>query len=380
MDIVFLISHLPDPRYKKRFDLLKDKFNICVIFWNKRNDDVRFSDINNPSYEIRIKADQTSPLKRIPQLIDYGKKAIEKLIELAPKCVYVGNFDMLAIAKKYKKKYNPNIKIIYEIADMHRYIIDNSHRLDKVLLKKTLIATEKNLIKSVNLLVVTSWKFYDIYYSQWMDKSHVVLLPNMPNKEDFDEYRKQRHSEFTVGFIGSIRYKQQLKMLIQAAKTANVHVLFAGAASDNEIENLCKQNSSYCTFHGAYNYTKEIVKIYQECDAVYSVYDADMPNVRLALPNKLYEAIICQLPIIVAKNTYLAEIVMDFGIGIAVQHNNKDELANALIKLKNDIDYYQKICENCMRKTDDVNLKVYNEKLMTQIAKLSGEAKDDKKQ
>jgi succinoglycan biosynthesis protein ExoL len=43
-----------------------------------------------------------------------------------------------------------------------------------------------------------------------------------------------------------------------------------------------------------------------------------MQNNRVALPNKLYEAMYFRVPIVASKGTYLAERVLDAGIGYAI--------------------------------------------------------------
>ena len=80
---------------------------------------------------------------------------------------------------------------------------------------------------------------------------------------------------------------------------------------------------------------------------IYSVYDADMSNVRVALPNKLYESVYCRLPIIVAKNTYLEKVVNDWGVGIGVDHNSVEELRNAIIELKEKRKLYESYVYHC---------------------------------
>lgn len=72
-----------------------------------------------------------------------------------------------------------------------------------------------------------------------------------------------------------------------------------------------------------------------------------MNNVKVALPNKLYESILCELPIIVAKGTYLSELVEKMGVGVSVSHKDKNELKNVLTKLANDKSYYQSMVESC---------------------------------
>lgn len=222
----------------------------------------------------------------------------------------------------------------------------------------------------MDLLIITSWKFYETYYQQWIGKEKVVLLPNMPQREDFLRYRKKEAGEFTVGFIGSIRYKEQLKMLIRAAKKAGVRVFFAGAATDGEIETLCKENDGYCEYYGPFNYTQKIAELYGKLDCVYSVYDADMANVRIALPNKLYESIWCCLPILVAQNTYLAELVEEWGVGVAVGHRDEEGLCHILQRLKNDKNYYSSLCRNCAENGEKADSAAYIAEFQRKIGDL----------
>ena len=66
-------------------------------------------------------------------------------------------------------------------------------------------------------------------------------------------------------------------------------------------------------------------QIYADTDLVLAVYDNRYENVRLAEPNKLYEAIYFRTPIIVSENTFLAEKVTRLGVGFAL--NPLDENA-----------------------------------------------------
>ena len=88
---------------------------------------------------------------------------------------------------------------------------------------------------------------------------------------------------------------------------------------------------------------------------IYSIYDASKKNVRIALPNKLYESVHCHLPIMVAKDTYLAEIVQDWGVGIAAKHNNGEEIKAALMKLYKDRSFYDFCVENAKKKAPELS-------------------------
>ena len=370
MKIVFVLSHIPDPRMNKRINLLKDKYDVVLVYWNRETLniwEIQHKDIE--TYEIRIKAHYTSPVKRILPTFKFAVEVIRYLRKINPDILYTENIDMLSICSIYYM-FKRNFKIIYEIADLNRLIIDKPDSIVEKLLKKVLTLTERYFSKKVNLLILTSKKFYDAYYKEFISQKKMVFMPNIPNLKFFKLYRKKNGGRFTVGFIGAIRYKDQMKMLIEASEKSGVDILFAGVGLDNEIEQMClgKQN---ITYYGKYNYDSEIAQLYNKVDCVYSVYDADLNNVKVALPNKLYESIYCELPIIAAKGTYLAELVEKMGVGVSVNHKDVSELINVLLKISNDKEYYNTLVKGCNRNKDSIDISKYNEELLDRIKKLN---------
>ncbi|MFS0864573.1 glycosyltransferase [Fredinandcohnia sp. 179-A 10B2 NHS] len=372
MDFVFVISHVPNPRMNKRLQVAKNVGQTALIFWDRGGRvniwDVYHSDIEN--IKINVTADYTNPLKRIFPTVRFGFKALKEIRRLKPKSLYVANIDMLIIASLYSLGRKEKPKIIYEIADLNKLIIDDQNRGIKKYARKLLVKLEKKLCKNINTLVVTSKKFYENYYSNFVPKSKLLFMPNMPNLNAFKDFSRKRTDKFTVGFIGAIRYKEQMKMLIEAAEKSNVDLLFAGAGLDDEIEQICK-NKSFIKYIGKYKYETEISQLYGKVDCVYSVYDADLNNVKFALPNKLYESIYCKLPIIVSKDTYLGEVVESKGVGVSVSHKNVSELELVLRKMATDSKYYNKFVNACYKLEDEIDINVYNNKLIKRLENIN---------
>lgn len=367
--ITFLISHRPDNRYEKRLTLLKDDYEIDMLYWNKAEAEINFKMDDVTSHEIHIIADQTNPLKRIKETMKFIPIAYKKLCQIHPQIVYVGNIDMLDVAYRYKKK-NTDVKIIYEIADLHRLIIDKQVNPFKKIVSAYLKHDERKLIKYVDLLVLTSMKFYDEYYCKLIQRNRVVFLPNMPEARIFKAYERIDHKEFTVGFIGWIRYIDQLKMLVRASQVAKVNVLFAGTdGHGTEFKDYCSQFSNV-EYFGTFDYAEKINELYGLIDCSYSVYDASMKNVRLALPNKLYESILCETPIIVAANTYLSELVEQYGVGVMVGYNDENALIKELMRLKNDHEFYTALVNNCRKHKKEMDLNKYNEYFINKIGEM----------
>ena len=351
LNVCFLLTHVPNPRMNKRINVYRRNGHVSVICTRRKSQNIWEPQIDGVDYNI-FDVDLPSSahiLKRAIMSRGYQKSALKKLNEIKPNVLYCGGLDSLIIAAKYMRK-NKNTKVIYEVADLRESYIAKPKNIIKRFLNNYIKAKEKKLFKNVDLLVVTSPLFYDRYYCNLISRDRMVFIPNAPDKEIFANYKRKSEGTFTIGFIGGIRYLKQMKMLVDVAGELDCEVLFAGAGGTSseyeEITAYCR-DKEYVTFSGRYDYEKEIAGLYEKVDCVYAVYDADNPNVRIALPNKLYESIVCELPIIVARGTYLSELVQEWNVGVVVKHDDSVELKKELKKLMDDNSYYNEIVNGC---------------------------------
>ena len=365
-NITFLISHVPDPRFNKRLRIAKKVLPTNLVYWNRNTIDlwdIRVEDINN--IELKIKANYTNPLKRLIPTVKFLLKALKKLIKLKPNIIYTGNIDMLLITYLYKSFFNSNVKIMYEIADLHEMLIK-----EKSLISRSLRSLEKLMLKDVMTLILTSHKFYENYYRKIGWNKSYLFIPNLPNPIFFEGYQKKTEGKFTVGFIGAIRYENQMKNLIAATESSSIELFFAGSGLNNLIKNI-SQEKEHVTYYGKYDYEKEISSLYGKVDCIYAVYDSKKNNVKIALPNKLYEAIYCELPIIVAKDTYLSELVEEWGIGVSVSSDNLLELEKVINQLSSDGELYTKLVDNCIKIKNKIISEQYLQQLEREIQLLN---------
>lgn len=350
MNTCFLLTHVPNPRMNKRIAVFKEKGDVRVVCSRRKSQNIwepTHKDIKHVIFDIDLPS-SAHIFKRFLVSKKFQKLAVQQLHLYAPNTIYAASLDSLLIAKKYLKKRKATL--IYEVADLREAYISKPRNLIKRLILWGVQMLEKRCFAYVNYLVVTSPKFFDAYYKKLISRKNVLFIPNAPDAEVFASYKKKDVGKFTVGFIGGIRYLEQMKLLVDAAEVVGCDVVFAGAggtSSDyNDIKAYC-EGKTWVTFSGKYDYNKEIAKLYGMVDCVYAVYDADNPNVRIALPNKLYESVLCELPIIVAKGTYLADVVGKWGVGVAVSHRNVNELVDVLNKMKEKEAYYGVFVERC---------------------------------
>ncbi len=270
----------------------------------------------------------------------------------------------------YKLLKDKNVKIIYEVSDIHPLLIDTQKKFYNKAVSYMLRNLEQCLCKKVDLLVVTSEFFYEQYYKKMISSTRVYFFPNTPEPTVFKGFSRNNNNKFTVGFIGLIRYAKQLEMLIDLTKKCDIGVFIAGKGIEsNRIENYSKGNDNV-KIYGEYIYKSEIKKLYESVDCIYSVYDSNFKNVQIALPNKLYESVYTNTPIIVAKGTYLGEIVEKEKIGITIRSDNLKELEDAIWQIKNNQRLKAEIFDSTEKLKKIWKLEYYNSELINKMKDL----------
>lgn len=364
MSIVFLIPYIPIPRMIKRINTAYTIDTTSVIFWDRGTDIIENLTLprNVVAHRILVSANEGNPFKRIGATIKFCTKAYKKLKSENPKCIHVTKTDMLILVWLYCITKRNKPYVIYEVSDIHKLALNRSNSIIKILIKKILYLLEYIGFKVVDKLIVTSESFWTVYYKKMISKEDMIFLPNTPREEVFETYKPKSTGKFCIGFIGKVRYKKQIKMLIDVSKDIDIDVLIAGNGIDLDEIIEYSRNFNNVSIFGSYSYEQEISDLYGRIDCVFSMYDSNIQNVQIALPNRLYEAALCGLPLIVSEGTELANIVESEGLGLVVKDNDIDGLISALNKLK-DESYRKNISEHCKDYYEKWRYNVVNVKL-----------------
>lgn len=370
MNIVFMFPNEPNPRFTKRMKLTSQNgFRTYLIYWNRGVNTPFTLPGNVVTFSVNLPVRLGERKKKFFLLPVFLYKSLKRLIKIKPDIIHVGLIDMLFVAKVYKFIFNKNVKIVYEIGDLPKFII-NKYSGFKEHLRKFIIFLEKKLTKDINLLILTSPYFWSDYYEEFISKDKYLYIANAPSKELFGNFQKKElKGKIVIGYVGFLRYKKQILNLIEATREyKDVFELYiAGEGPDaEEIRQYIIETkaSDFIKMSGAYNYIEDIVGIYEKIDIVYSVYDTTFENVKLALPNKLYEAIVCELPIIVAKNTQLEKFVLDYEIGFSVDDQDMEDLFPVLEMIKRNPLVITEKSKKCSDIKQSNYVEEYNEKLL----------------
>lgn len=363
--ITLLISYCPNPRISKRIkSLYKISSKISIVYWNRFKEIKTLpSDINIGIKKLNISC-SGKILKRIIENIKLFFIALITIYREKPEILYIDGVDMLVIGATYKLLHKSK-KIIYEVSDIP------GGRFKKYLIISWLINfLHKMYLKVVDLLVLTS-PFFQEEYNQYFPSEKIIVMENLPEKRIFQNFEPEKHHKLIIGFIGSVRYPQQLINLFEACKDLadRVQIIIAGKGPDySYIKEVIKKYPNVI-MTGPFDHEKEIVSIYNKIDIVYGVYDTSIFNVRKAIPNKLYEAIVCGLPIIVAKNTALAEKVIKYKAGFVVSDKNSEDIRKIITQILSN----PNILEIYKKNSEQIRENFYFEKLEDSfLKKISG--------
>lgn len=325
--LVFIMSGMGNPNNVKRVEEAKARgFDIDVYAFSGRRDGLR----DPKGIEVHMIDGYSSDLpywKRIGKNIK-GLKSVIRHYQNDECIYYLFRNDKAIIFSLLSKR-----PFIFEEADMTHTNFKNAflrnvieHRLRKVIRKST-------------LSVFRSEGFLQYHFGE-NRPSNVFVIPNKIHpditKVQVVPYSGLNIEHIRFSFVGGIRYDTVFKFAETVLKNFPQHEFhFYGMFPTKKLEEQFMPLSSYpnCFFHGAFNSPEDLPVIYSMIDVLLSAYDVTAINPRFAEPNKLYEALYFDKPIIVSSNSFLADKVARLGVGYDVDALNEE----AIVRLINSI-------------------------------------------
>lgn len=334
-EIMFIVPWYPLPRIIKRMNIAKSIAKTGIIFWDKNGNNHYPNDIdkNIDVYAINGNIQDGISTKRIIEMLSFYRRAFHILKKNPVKCIHTTKIDLLLMVRLYCiTHHRSNIHVIYEISDLHDAAYNDERNIVKKFVRKFIYFLEKICSKCVDSVIVTSPMFWDNYYKTIYSDKEYLFVPNVSDSHIFQNYKEKKGGTFTIGYVGNLCHYDQLEILIKLSEEINIKVFIAGGGiNENRLYNLKRNNK--VEFYGRYNFAKDIANLYSCVDCIYALYDSKSKNTKIALPNRLYDAACCGLPLVASKNTYLGDIVERFQIGVTVERNNKEDIKQGIEKL-----------------------------------------------
>lgn len=320
MKVVFILKTIEQQRCIKRIQAFIDRGYEVEVYGFNRKKNVK-QQYNFEIQSLGVIEDGLSYAKRTKEYLK-AKQVIKKYRCDKNVLFYLFGIDLalpliLCGAKRY----------IYEESDL----IHTKFKSRAVI--KLLESIDKWIIKLSRISVLTSEGFVKYHYGDAPAPKNICILPNKLNprcKELTPITRTLDFNNLSVGFVGFFRYESVFNFLYITAKYfPRIQVKLFGANSgwtEEQVSSLMSLPN--VVNEGAFMNPDELPKVYSQIDLVVSTYDIEDDNPRYAEPNKIYESIFFETPIIVTSNTFLADKVERLGIGFHINAKKDTEIVD----------------------------------------------------
>lgn len=315
----------PDPRvYKEAQFLIQKGYQVTILCWD-RESQFKKSEIMDGIKIERLHYNSTYGSGFFKQSLSFMKFLfyVKKYIKKHPfNFIHLHDLDsgiLTLLVKKNNKKW---------ILDLH----EQYDRIYKGFKRKIVrILLTKISQKMDSFVLVNELQFND-YKEIYQDKK-VIILPNYPEKKIFNKLNKVKSKKIRISFIGSVRDYKSLSTLIETFGgdlRFQINIIGKGVAQKQLQEKY--SNIENVKFVDSFTYN-EIIKYYNETDLTYAAYDIINDNYNLAIPVKVYESIMCEIPVIVSKGTEVDKFITSQNLGIAVPFGDGDLLRKCVENL-----------------------------------------------
>lgn len=252
------------------------------------------------------------------------------------------------IAAKLKRK-----KVFYDAREVYTELPALNH---KKITKTLMRVIEGHYIKKADVIFTTG-KMDSVYIENLYKLHSTEVLRNLPllvsisEPIDLAKYFENINDCKLLVYQGIIVKGRGLDTCFKALAKSDKYklIVLGGGEHKSYYEQIVIKMKLE-------NKVKFLGKIPQEsllnytagADIGISIIDNTSKNSFYALPNKMFEYIMAQLPVIVSDLPQMKEIVDEYKVGIAVPEQNVDALLNALDKLYSEKEMYDQFKNNCI--------------------------------
>lgn len=305
-----------------------DKNEVHILYWNRDQKPENLSDLGGYILHefSESQEDDVPAYSKIGSFLKYRR--------FASKVIQNGNYDFIIvlhtlpgiliadILKKYKGRF---------ILDYRDSTYENFTSFKKIV---------AFLVKWSRLTFVSSDAFRRYLPADQSDKivtSHNILLDSL--KHQYDKERYGMPSEkIRIAFWGFIRHKDiNTKLIDLLSNDSRFELHYYGREQQiaidlrNHVKDIGAKN---IFFHGEY-VPSDRYKFILQTDIIHNIYLDS--NTLLAMGNKFYDSIIFRIPQICTPGSFMAEMCDKYGVGIAIDPDNKN-FANILAEYYSSID------------------------------------------
>lgn len=349
-----------DSRALKTIQTLAKKHRVIVLGWDRDgfgNEKLKQMNIQNVDYYLfNKKMPHGSGKKAFPVMLQFFYWT-KKMLSNLGKIDYVHCCDLDGVIGCFYYIKKNKIPLIYDIYD---YYIESHTGIPK-LLKFIIQKMENKVIEKAKITILcTEQRIKQISKAK---PQKIVIIHNTPEINVTNTKTKLTTNKYKLCFIGALT---ENRLLLEIAKTIKFYPEFEITFGGNgelafKLRELADK-SNQINFLGTLEY-KNVLEYESKCDLLFAAYSPNIPNHKFSAPNKIYEAMALQKPILVCKGTGIDELVLKEKIGEAIPYD-ANEFFKSARKLLNNKELLLQISSNCIKAYEEkYSWKIMSERL-----------------
>lgn len=255
---------------------------------------------------------------------------------------------------------NRNMKLIY---DSHELEMDRSlNKRRKKWMKRPLMILEKYLINHSDSTIVVSDSIADVLVKTYNLRTEISVVRNIPNfwivdkntcnkvRKDLCEQMGWSISDFIIMYHGSVSPGRGIEYAIQSItilKNCKMVIMGNGPLKE-ELVSMSKKLNIDSNLLFIPPVKQDIMwKYIGAIDVGLCILENTNRNHYLALPNKLFECIQAEVPLIASNFPEISKIVNKYKVGLCCRPDDVSDLAQCIRRMQSDSNLYESFKNNC---------------------------------
>lgn len=350
------IINQPSMRDQKIIKSLRKKYSLFVLGWNLRGslsesnintDRIKLFNLKGPVGTERFGA-------LIPYLPIFWTWVFLNLCHIRPKCVHACDLSTVAPCYLYKVLFRK--KLIFDIFDRYAMaFIPRNRNIFFKMFYSVVNRLEENFAKRSDVLINISDEMLQTYGKRPKNCGTIMNC----SEDNIIRVSRAKSDGFRLLFTGHIRAGRGLEILPSIVKDLkDTELIITGRVEDKKL--LKKIDGISNIIYKGFLEQDEVLHLEASSDVMIALYDLNLQTQnKFVMGNKLFEAMMCGIPII---TNVAHEIVNETGCGIIVEYDNKEQIKETIIKLRDDPILRKRLGENGRK----AFLKKYNWHIMEQ--------------
>ncbi|MGB5288779.1 MAG: glycosyltransferase [Ignavibacteriaceae bacterium] len=251
-------------------------------------------------------------------------------------------------------------RIFYDSRELFGYLAGLKKKKLKQLFWKW---TEKIFIKKAEYVMVTG-KMDGEFLKKEYGIKNIILLRNLPRyykpslNLDLHSHLQIDNSKKIILYQGVLLKGRGIEKIFAVLKDLPDHIFAIAGGGEYEIhyKKLAEEmNLTDQVFFLGKLTQEELPKVTAAADVGVSLIENLSTSYYYALPNKLFEYIMAEVPVIVSDLPQMKEVAEKYDIGFAINIENKTELISAIKKLTEDSSLHESKKQNCHIASQELN-------------------------